>query len=112
MPNLVTYLIDNVRATFPTGKVLTNNPERFATVAGTFYRAVEAEDGTLSAGEKLSYSSKSIDNDVAMAEGFLLDLENGILTIPEGERGRKPSPGVSQDAIEARLLALRTPATD
>lgn len=110
MSNLVTYLIDNARANFPEGKVAERNPNRFVTVAGTFYRATVAEDGTLSKGDKLTYSTKSIDRNIALAEGFSLDLANGTLTMPEGERGRKPTASVSQDAITAALDALRTPA--
>lgn len=112
MSNLVTYFVENMRATFPSGKVAERNPDRFVTVNGTFYRSVEGKNGALSRGEQLSYSSKSIDNETALSEGFAIDLAAGTLTVPEGERGRKPVASVSQDAIAARLAALANPDSD
>jgi len=103
MPSTISYQVVDMRVIFPEGKVAEKNPDRFATVHGSAFYAVD-EKGKR--GEKLSITSKVIDNEDTQAEGFALSLENGTLTLPEGRRGRKAADGVSQDEINARLAAL------
>lgn len=112
MGNLVTYVIHNMRVTQPTGKVATDNPERVFTVAGTFHKSTVDAKGNLVAGDKLTFASKNVDREDALAEGFVIDPVNGILTLPEGQRGRTAREGLSVDAIDAALSALRTSSED
>lgn len=103
MATSISYLVTDMRVTFPEGKVAEKNPERFATVHGSAFYAVD-EKGKR--GEKLSIVSKNIENEDATDPTFSLSLETGTLTLPEGRRGRKAAEGVSQDAIAERLAAL------
>lgn len=104
-----TYLVNNIRVIFPSGKVAEKNPDRFATVYGEFHSVSEDAKGKRSAGEKLSIASKVITNDMAQSPEFTLDMDNGYLTLPSGERGRPKSSGATADDIAARLAALRNP---
>jgi len=96
---MATYTIVGMRVVFPKGKVAENNLDRFATVYGKFLN----EKGTA-----FSFTSKAITLDEAKADGFVLDIANGILTLPDGQRGRKEYASVSQDEIDALLTALRS----
>lgn len=111
MPNLVTYLIENVRATAPSGKVAEANPERLLTVSGTFYATDTDAKGNLVQKEKLSFASKNIDKDDATAEGFAFDPVNGILTMAQGTRGRTRAEGLAVDDITAILASAREAAS-
>lgn len=104
MPNLVTYIIDNMRVLPVTEKVAAKNPDRVLTVAGVFH----STNANGKRGEKLSFASKAIDREDALAEGFAIDLANGTLTIPVGERGRKATESLTADAVGDILAALRT----
>ena len=94
---LMTYRIEKMRVYRPSAKVAEKHPDRLLTIAGLFY----TEDGT-----KLSFTSKSISKDEAKAEGFILDVENGILTVPSGTKGRKAFESISQEDIDSMLDSL------
>lgn len=96
-----TYNVENMRVVLPKGKTKDRNPDRFATVYGDFYDA----KGTL-----LSVSQKVITFDIAQSDETVIDVENGILTLPSGERGRKPSASIAQEDINSLLDNLRTGA--
>ena len=98
-----TYHVSNMRFVPTSGKVAQKNPDRLGTVYGEF----RADKNGKPTGDPLSISQKVIDKDVAANPATVIDLDNGILTLPSGERGRKASPGVAQDAIDALLAAAR-----
>lgn len=95
---MTTYTITDIRAVFPSPKVAEKNPDRFLTVYGTFFN----ENG-----QQLSFTSKAITFEDATHPEFSLDLEAGILTIHNGEKGRKKVASISQDEINKKLNALR-----
>lgn len=95
---MTTYKIASMRVVKPSGKTAENNPERYATVYGEFF----TEDGVA-----LSITSKILNFDDVKNADTVIDLTNGILTIPSGERGRKKIDSISQDDILADLEALR-----
>jgi hypothetical protein len=97
------YTVKRMRAIFPKGKVAERNPDRFVTIYGQFHNEK---------GEKLSIGSKAIDKATALSPDFALDVANGTLTLPDGQRGRQASVGVSQTDVEAALAALRKPSTE
>ena len=110
MPNqngTATYSIGNMRVVVPKGKVALKNPERAFTVHGEFRATDEKGKPT---GEPLSFGSKVIDRDDALNPLTVIDVANGLLTLPAGERGRKASIGIDQDAVNALLESLRSPA--
>lgn len=100
----LSYLVESMRVTFPTGKVAEKNPERVMTVTGKVWHAVENGKPT---GDPLTITVKNIDRDDVQHPDFAIDPEAGTLTLPAGERGRKPSAGQSTDAILARIAAIR-----
>jgi len=106
---LVTYLVERMRVTRPTGKTAERNPERLYTVSGVFYSTETDADGKVVRKDKLSIPSKNIDKSDALADGFALDLSAGTLTLPEGKRGRTAAQGLDADSIAAELEALRNP---
>jgi hypothetical protein len=97
---LVTYRIGGMRVTFPKGKVAAKHPDRFATVHGIFSDAK---------GQRLSIVSKNVSVEEAQDASTVIDPAKGILTLPAGERGRKPELGESNDSVKAALEALRKP---
>jgi hypothetical protein len=94
----VTYRIAGMRVTFPTGKVAQKNPERFATIHGVF---------SDTKGVKLSIVSKNVTMEEAKNAATVIDQPKGILTLPAGERGRKPVPSATNDAVAAALAKVR-----
>jgi hypothetical protein len=93
-----TYKITNMRVTFPSGKVAAKHPERFATIHGTFADLK---------GNKLSIVSKNITLDEAKNAVTVIDPIKGLLTLPAGERGRKPAKGETAESVSAALNKLR-----
>jgi hypothetical protein len=93
-----TYKVAGMRVTFPTGKVAAKHPERFATIHGVF---------SDTKGNKLSIVSKNVTMEEAKNAATVIDPAKGILTLPAGERGRKPSVGATPDAVTAALANLR-----
>lgn len=104
--SLTSYFVREMRVVKPSGKTAERNPERRYTVHGIYHTASINADGSVTVGEKLSIRSKNVDAE-HIVEGFALDLTNGILTLPEGERGRKAAVSLSQEEIDAELAALR-----
>jgi hypothetical protein len=98
MASTVTYKVAGMRVTFPTGKVAAKNPERFATIHGTFSDAK---------GVKLSIVSKNITKDEAKNPATVIDPVKGLVTLPAGERGRKPVKGAASEDVQKALAALR-----
>jgi len=96
-----TYKVAGMRVTFPSGKVAAKHPERFATIHGVF---------SDTKGNKLSIVSKNVTVAEAQDAATVIDPAKGILTLPAGERGRKPAVGASPDAVNAALAKLRKPA--
>lgn len=94
----VTYKVANMRVTFPTGKVAEKNPDRFATIHGTFSDVK---------GNRLSIVSKNITIDEAKNPATVIDPAKGALTLPAGERGRKPVAGATNEAVNEALSKLR-----
>lgn len=107
--SLVTYSIDRMRVTRPTGKTKDRNPERVYTVSGVFYSTTVDEKGNVVRKDKLTIPSKNIDIEDVMADGFALDVANGMLTLPEGKRGRTAAAGLDAATIAAELAALKNP---
>lgn len=105
---LITYFVEGMRVRKPGTKAQEANPDRWVTVSGTFH-STKVEDGHFVATDELTIVSKDVTFDMARDAGFALDLANGFLTIPAGDRGRKPSEALSEDTILAELAALRTP---
>lgn len=95
--NLVTYTIKKMRVNRTSGKQAEKHPERIFTVYGEFYK-----DNV-----KLSFTSKTIDLSDVQNPEFNIDLKKGTLTLPEGQKGRKVSEGISQEDIMAELEAIR-----
>lgn len=95
------YNVTQMRVIFPSGKVAEKNPDRLCTVYGVFH-----DDN----GNKLSITSKEVTNADAMHSDTVIDVENGILVLPSGERGRKQTPSVSQSDINSKLSQLRKSA--
>lgn len=98
----VTYRVEKMRFIVSAGKVAERNPDRLGTIAGVFFN---------DKGEKLSFSSKEITREIASNSETVIDIEKGILTLPAGERGRKPSASASQDEINSLLDSVREVAT-
>lgn len=106
---LVTYSIDKMRVTRPKGKTAERNPERVFTVSGVFYSTVEDDKGKTVRKDKLSFASKNVDVEDTANPGFAIDTDKGLLTLPEGKRGRTAAEGMAQGDILAVLDALRNP---
>jgi hypothetical protein len=98
MATTVTYKVAAMRVTFPKGKVAAKHPERFATIHGTFSDAK---------GQKLSIVSKNVSVEEAANPLTVIDPIKGLITLPAGERGRKPEVGENSEAINAALANLR-----
>lgn len=101
MSATVTYKVAGCRVTFPKGKVAAKHPDRFATIHGTFSDAK---------GNRLSIVSKNVTKDEAANPLTVIDAAKGIITLPAGERGRKPEVGATAEDVNAALEALRKPA--
>lgn len=95
---MATYHIAKMRVVRPSEKMAAKHPDRFATVFGIFANEQ---------GQRLSITSKVITIDEAKDSDTTIDIVNGILTLPDGKRGRTASESISQDDIEAELAALR-----
>lgn len=95
----VTYKVANCRVTFPKGKVAAKHPERFATIHGVFSDLK---------GNKLSIVSKNVTKEEAANPATVIDPIKGVITLPAGERGRKPEIGVTAEAIAEALKSLRS----
>jgi hypothetical protein len=96
-----TWKVAGMRLTFPAGKVATKHPERFATIHGVF---------SDEKGNKLSIVSKNVTMEEAKNSATVIDVLKGTLTLPAGERGRKPSVGATPDAVAAALAKVRKSA--
>lgn len=97
---MTTYTVANMRFIKASGKTAERNPDRIGTVVGKFYT---------DKGVELSITSKAIDRSDALDPETVIDLVNGTLVLPSGERGRKPSVSMTQDAINSLLDAVRNP---
>jgi hypothetical protein len=97
-PKIVTYKVTNMRVTFPSPKVAAKNPERFCTIAGTFADSKNV---------KLSIVTKNVTKKEAANTATVIDSEKGILTLPAGQRGRKPAIGADNASIMKALQTLR-----
>lgn len=95
------YNVEKMRFIVASGKVAVNNPDRLGTVHGKF----STEDGA-----ELSVTSKVITFEDAANPDTIIDIENGILVLPSGERGRKASVSVTQTEIDSLLDTARTVA--
>lgn len=91
-----------MRFVLPSVKVAEKNPDRLGTVHGEFFNEK---------GEPYSFASKIVTKAEALDKDTLIDVENGILILPSGERGRKPSASATQDQINALLESARNSAT-
>ena len=101
--NSTTYHVANMRFVPTTGKVKVKNPDRVGTVYGEFH----ADQNGKPAKDALSITQKVIDLDTAANPLTRIDVENGILVLPSGERGRKAVAGIDQDSINSLLAAAR-----
>ena len=106
-----TYIVDELRATVPEGKVAERNPERVLNVTGTFY-SVKEDKGKIVKDQPMSFVVKYITREIAADPEFSLDLANGMLTLPAGERGRKPADALSAEDVAAILAAARGESTE
>lgn len=95
---MATYIVRKMRVVRPSEKMAAKHPDRFATVFGIF-----ANDQ----GQPLSITSKTISFDEARDSDTVIDIVNGILTLPDGKRGRTAVIGLTQDDIAAELDLLR-----
>ena len=95
---MATYKIEKIRAIRPSEKMSEKHPERLFTIHGKFHT---------DKGVALSITQKVVTFEDAKHPEFSLDLVKGILTLHEGQRGRKSTPSISQDEINATLSALR-----
>lgn len=95
---MATYKIAKMRVVRPSEKMREKHPDRFATIFGVFSNE---------AGQKLSITSKVITIEEAMNSATSIDIAKGILTLPDGKRGRTETTGLTQDDIEAELNSLR-----
>jgi hypothetical protein len=93
-----TYTVTGMRVIRPSEKVALKNPDRWITVKGIFH----GEDGA-----KLSITSINVAKADATALEFAIDMKAGTLTLPAGERGRKPAPALEAATILEELKALR-----
>lgn len=93
-----TYHVADMRVIIPAAKVAERNPDLAFTVKGAF------TDGK---GNALTITSKAITNEMVKSPAFRMDLQNGTLTVPAGQRGRPESSGASEEDILARLAAIR-----
>ena len=98
---MATYKINKMRVIRPTEKMAIKHPDRFLTVFGEFHT---------DKGVQLSITSKVITFEEAKNEAFSIDLEKGILTVSDGERGRKAFTSLSQEDVNAELAALKKAA--
>lgn len=104
---MVTYYVDRMRVTRPSGKTAARHPERLYTVNGVFYSTAMDPNGNLVVKDKLSIISKNIDMGDVKSPEFDIDLANNLLSMPEGKRGRMAQMGLSEDEIFADLNNLR-----
>lgn len=102
--NTKTWAIQNMRLLRVDGAVAEKNPDRVLTAKGDFFEVDEKGKPT---GDPLSFHSKNISRDDLRNPATVVDLKNGILTLPAGERGRKASAGISADDLDAILAEAR-----
>lgn len=95
---MATYKIAKMRVVRPSEKMTEKHPDRFATVFGIFSNEQ---------GQRLSITSKVLTFDEIKSDAFAIDLGKGILTLPDGKRGRTQTVGLTQDEILAELKALK-----
>ena len=131
---MTTYIVKNVRAARTTPAQAKIHPLRLLTIYGQFHAAVEAADGSLTAGAPMTRPALILTNGretVENAKGQtvtapntidrartslttdsgLADLtERGILTIEGGERGRPEAQGESAASLASLLGLARTSA--
>ena len=88
-----------MRVVRPSARIQEAHPERVFTVKGKFHD----EDNN-----PLSISSKDVTVAYATSSEFSIDVEKGLLTLPLGVRGRKPSTSLTQKDIEAQLKELQS----
>lgn len=106
---LVTYAIDKMRVTRPSGKTAERNPDRLYTITGTFYSTETDAKGKVTRKDKLTIPGKNVTREMALSDGFAIDLAKGFLTMPEGERGRRAFESLTAEAIALELAALKNP---
>ena len=95
---MATYIVRKMRVVRPTAKMAMKHPDRFATVFGIFANEQ---------GQPLSITSKNISFDEARDIDTVIDVQKGILTLPDGKRGRTAAIGLTQDDIMAELEMIR-----
>lgn len=94
-----TYRIKDMRVVRPSPKIAEAHPERVFTVKGKFFD----EDNN-----PLSITSKDITVAYAKSDEFVIDVQKGLLTLPLGIRGRRPSTSLNQEDIEKALAELNS----
>lgn len=97
------YTVADMRFVPNSAKGLEKNPEKMGTVHGTF----TDENGNI-----LSVKAKPVSWADAKNPETLIDVVNGVLILPSGERGRKPSVGVGQSDIDSLLESARNSAAE
>jgi hypothetical protein len=94
---MTTYTVTDMRVVPVIGKMKDKYPDRVFTVHGNFHK-----DGNL-----LSFNSKVLTADDISHPDFTIDLDEGTLTLNEGQRGRKKNESLTQEQILAELNAIR-----
>jgi len=95
---MTTYHVAKMRVVKPSDKMRAKHPDRLFTIFGTF---------TNEKGVAYTFTSKVIEKADAQHPEFAIDLVKGILTLHEGQRGRRESVSLSQDEVLAELAALQ-----
>lgn len=95
---MATYTVRKMRVVKPTNKMAEKHPNRWATVFGEFYNE---------AGVQMSITCKVVDLDTVKSPEFSIDLAKGILTLPDGQRGKRSFASLTEDDILAELTAIR-----
>lgn len=90
-----------MRAIKPSPKMAEKHPDRFLTVFGEFFT---------DKGAQMTITQKEVTKAEAIHPDTVIDIINGILTLPDSQRGRKAFESVSQEDIDAELAALRDEA--
>jgi len=91
-----------MRVVKPSEKIAEKHPDRLATIYGQFFAA----DGKT----KLSITSKNLTRADVLNPDTVIDLDNGTLILPAGERGRKPSVSATQSEVTSLLNSVREAA--
>jgi hypothetical protein len=95
---MATYNIKHMRVTRPSEKMAEKHPDRFITIFGEFFT---------DKGAKMTITQKVVTKTEAKSAEFSIDINKGILTLPDVSRGRKAFEGITQDDIQKDLAALR-----